>query len=54
MTFIIGSIAMTAFALVWALYHGLVKQDLHEHMEAVRIGAFFLGVWGLVWWWLLS
>ncbi len=54
MTFLLGSIAMTGFAVLWTLYHLLVKRDLHEHKDEIRIGAFFLGVWALVWWMLFK
>ena len=54
MTFFFGSIAMSAFALGWFLYHWLIKEDLREHMDELRTGAFVLGVWALVWWLLLN
>ena len=54
MTFILGSIAMTAFALVWTIHHLFIKRDLHQHKEEIRIGGFFVGVWALVWWMLFT
>ena len=50
MTFILGSIAMSAFAVLWFCYHWLVKNDLHRHKEEIRVGVFVLAVWALVWW----
>jgi hypothetical protein len=52
MTFFFGSIAMSAFAVLWFFYHWLVKNDLHEHKEEIRVGAFVLAVWAAVWWFL--
>lgn len=54
MTFIIASISMTAFAVLWTLYHLLIKRDLLQHKEAIRVGGFFIGVWALVWWMLFK
>lgn len=50
MTFFLGSIGMTVFAIGWALYRLLVKRDLHTFKDEIRIGAFFIGVWAIVWW----
>ena len=50
MTFFFGSLAMAAFAVCWALYHLLIKHDLHKFKDEIRIGAFFIGVWAIVWW----
>ena len=50
MTFLLGSIFMTCFAVIWALYHLLVKRDLHKFKDEVRIGVFFIGIWVIVWW----
>lgn len=52
MTFFFGSIAMSAFAALWFLYHWLVRNDLHRFKEEIRFGAFVLGIWALVWWFL--
>ncbi len=52
MTFFVGSIAMTVFAVAWFLYHWLVKNDLDRFKEEIRFGAFVLGIWALVWWFL--
>lgn len=49
MTFLIGSIGMTAFAVCWTLYRLVIKRDLLAHKEEIRIGAFFIGVWAIVW-----
>ena len=49
MTFFVGSIAMTIFCLGWLGYRVFVKNDLAEHMEELRVGAFFIGVWVLLW-----
>jgi hypothetical protein len=50
MTFFYGSIAMAIFCLGWLGYRVLVKNDIAEHMEELRVGAFVLGVWAIVWW----
>jgi|APDOM4702015248_1054824.scaffolds.fasta_scaffold349274_2 hypothetical protein len=40
--------------LIWVMYRGFVTRDLHEHWDEVRTAAFFLGVAGLTYWWLLG
>lgn len=53
MSFFFGSIGMAAFCVGWLFYRGVIKKDLHQHGEEVRVGAFFLGIWALVWWLLI-
>ena len=53
MTFVIGSICMAIFSAGWFLYRLVVKRDLRQHLDEIRTGAFVLGIWALVWYWLL-
>ena len=52
MAFFFGSVAMATFAILWFLYHWLIRNDLAKHKEEVRFGAFVLGVWTATWWFL--
>jgi hypothetical protein len=45
---------MAAFAVLWFLYHWLVKEDLYRFKDEIRTGGFVLAVWGGVWWLLMS
>ncbi|MGL2967129.1 hypothetical protein [Flavobacterium sp. XGLA_31] len=36
----------------WALYHLLVKKDLHRYKTEAYAGLFFILVWGLIYYWI--
>ena len=50
MTFKLFSFCATLFCLGWFFYRLLIKRDLRHHLEEVRIGAFFIAVWAIIWW----
>ncbi len=45
-------IGLLALFIGWALYRLLVKRDLKDHLGALAIGGLFIGIWGLMYWWL--
>jgi len=53
MRLLIGFVLDIVFA-VWVLYHLLLKQDLKQHLTELYAGLFFLAIWALIYWWLLS
>ncbi len=38
----------------WALYHLLIKKDLKQHKGDLYAGLFFMGVWGVLYYWILE
>lgn len=44
-------IGLTALFMGWALYHLLVKRDLAKHRGTLALGGLFMGIWGLLYWW---
>ncbi|HRF81620.1 MAG TPA: hypothetical protein PL070_16200 [Flavobacteriales bacterium] len=47
-------IGLLALFLGWALYRLLVKRDLMQHRGTLAVGALFIGVWALLYFWLWS
>lgn len=45
-------LGLAALFIGWLLYHWLVKRDLKEHQGTLLLGTFFMGIWGLLYWWL--
>lgn len=37
----------------WFLYRFLIKRDLKNHLNELSTGLFFIGVWFLIYWFLL-
>lgn len=44
---VIGLLALFAG---WVLYRLLIKRDLMQHKGTLFLGLFFIGIWGLVYW----
>ncbi len=38
----------------WALYRLLIKKDWRQHLSNFYMGLFFIGIWGLIYFFLLS
>ncbi len=49
-----GGLVLLAFFIGWVFYRLLIKRDLHKHKTQLQVGIFFLGAWGLIYWFLLS
>lgn len=45
-------IGLTALFIGWSLYRLLVKRDLNKHKGTLAVGGLFIGIWGLLCWWL--
>jgi hypothetical protein len=43
---------LAAIFIGWLLYRGLVKRDLLQHRGTLVLGTFFMGIWGLLGWFL--
>lgn len=46
------AIGLLAVFFGWVMYHLLVKRDLKEHKGTLALGGLFIGIWGLMYWWL--
>lgn len=38
----------------WTLYRLLIKKDLKKNLPAFYMGVFFMAVWGLIYWAIMS
>ncbi len=47
-------IGLAALFAGWVLFRLVIKRDLLQHRAALGLGAFFLGIWGMAFWWLLA
>lgn len=45
-------LGLTALFIGWVLYRSLIKRDLHQHKSTLAVGTLFIGVWGLLYYWL--
>lgn len=45
-------IGLTGLFAGWVLDRLLIKRDLMQHKDILFLGVIFLGIWGLVYWWL--
>ena len=39
---------------IWLLYRLFIKQDLRKHVDTIYLGLFFIGVWLLIYYWLIA
>lgn len=40
--------------IVWFLYRLFVKKDIKQQLNTVYLGLFFIGIWAVMYWWLLK
>lgn len=45
-------LGLAALFIGWLLYRGLVKRDLQQHKGTLALGTMFMGIWGLLYWFL--
>lgn len=48
------AIAFVLLFLAWVLYRLLIKKDLKQNLNTLFLGLFFIGVWALIYWYLLE
>ncbi len=47
-------IAFLIFFIGWILYRLAIKKDLKKNLNSVYVGLFFIGIWGLIYFFMLQ
>lgn len=47
-------IAFLIIFIGWVLYRLLIKKDLKNNLNNVYVGLFFIGIWGLIYFFMLT
>ncbi len=47
-------IAFLIFFLGWILYRLVIKKDLKKNLNSMYLGLFFIGVWALIYFFMLK
>ncbi len=45
---------LVAVFLGWVLYRAFIKKDLKQNLTSLYAGLAFLGVWGVIYYWLIK
>ena len=47
-------IGFLIFFIAWILYRLVIKKDLRKNLNSVFVGVFFIGVWALIYFFILK
>ena len=47
-------IGFLIFFIAWILYRLVIKKDLRKNLNSVSVGVFFIGVWALIYFFILK